>query len=331
MIEISEQVPITAVIPVHNGEKFIEHSFKAVQQNLSKYDEAIFIVNGTTDSTMKRLLVLSNSDSRIRIIELENAGLVNALNIGIQESTSKWIARFDIDDFYRSDRLSLQRKLISSRTVAIFSDYQIVGSAEEDLGVIPSGVSQAATTISLFGKNRTPHPVALFSKDAFLESGRYKEEDFPAEDLAIWLRMTRSGEFCSVPLPLLRYRLHGNSVSLNQQKNSKRMAQNLLRSICIEEITLKKAIDSTQQILEEYQGLPYADERKLMFLLNTWQAISHFRYSLKEQTRMKAIVLKQVLDPNYSQAFLSLKSDLKKRRNYRKKIWAEKRGDINAE
>ena len=331
MSESAEQVPISAVIPVHNGEKFIENSFKAVQENLLRHDEAIFIVNGTSDRTMKRLLQISNSESRVRIIELENAGLVNALNIGVQESRSKWIARFDVDDDYRSDRLSLQRKLISNETVAIFSDYQIVGSANEDLGVIPSGVSHVPTTISLFGKNRTPHPAVVFSKDAFLESGGYKEEDFPAEDLGLWLRMTRAGEFCSVPLPLLSYRLHGNSVSLRHQKHSKEIARHLLRNIFIEEHTIQTAINLTQQIIEGYQGLPYADERKLLFLFNTSQAISYSHNPHKEKIGAQKEIIKQVLHPSFVHAFLSLRSDLKARRNYRKEIWSQEKWDGNAQ
>lgn len=331
MSENAEQVPISAVIPVHNGEKYIEKSIRAVQQNLLTWDEAIFIINGTTDSTIKKLLKFSDSDSRIRVIEIKKAGIVNALNIGIQESKSKWIARFDVDDDYRSDRLSLQRQLISNNIVAIFSDYQILGSFNEELGVIPSGISDVPTTISLFGKNRTPHPVALFSKDAFLESGRYQEKDFPAEDLGIWLRMTRAGEFRSVPIPLLRYRLHGNSISFNHQKHSKNVAQELLRSICIEEHTIQKAIYTARQILEDYQGLPYADERKLLFLLNTWQATTHYPYHRKERTRLQKEIFKLVLQPSFFQAFLSLRSDLNRRKKYRKQIWFEKRWGRNAE
>ena len=55
MYKTPSNPPISAVIPVRNGERFIEASFLNVQKNLSFEDEAIFVVNGTTDSTLKIL------------------------------------------------------------------------------------------------------------------------------------------------------------------------------------------------------------------------------------------------------------------------------------
>lgn len=316
-------LPISAVIPVRNGERFIETSFSNVQRNLSLDDEAIFVVNGTTDSTLKILKRLSESDNRMRIIEVEEGGIVHALNLGIQESRYSWVARFDVDDSYVTDRLSQQGNLISSGTVAIFSDYNIVGLNDEDLGIIPTGVTHLPTAISLFGKNRTPHPVAMFSKAAFLESGKYRPEDFPAEDLGLWLRMTRVGELRTVPAPLLRYKLHGYSISSKHQNLAKRKAGELVSKICIEQTTIRQAMDSTDSILQEYEGMSHSGERKILFLGNLYQAISHLECSPRERSRIQNHIILRSLRPSYVQPILHLSTKYAARRNYRSEILAQ--------
>lgn len=315
--------PISAVIPVRNGERFIEASFFNVQKNLSLEDEAIFVVNGTTDSTLKILKKLSESDTRMRVIEVEEGGIVHALNLGIQESRHSWIARFDVDDSYVTDRLSQQRNIISRDTVAIFSDYNIVGLNDEDLGLIPTGVTHLPTALSLFGKNRTPHPVAIFSKGAFLESGRYRSEDFPAEDLGLWLRMTRVGELRTVPAPLLRYKLHGNSISLNHQNLARGKAAELVSKICIEQTTIRQAIDSTESILQEYEGMSHFGERKILFLANLYQAISHLKCSPRGKRGIRNLIILRSLRPSHVQPILHLSTEYAARRNYRGEISAQ--------
>jgi glycosyltransferase involved in cell wall biosynthesis len=320
MNKTSPNPPISAVIPVRNGERFIQTSFLDVQRNLALEDEAIFVVNGTSDSTLKILEKLSESDNRVRIIEVEEGGIVGALNLGIQESKHSWIARFDVDDFYSTDRLSQQRKLISKDTVAIFSDYNIVGLNDEDLGIIPTGVNHLPTAISLFGKNRTPHPVAMFSKAAFLESGKYRQGDFPAEDLGLWLRMTRVGEFRTVPLPLLRYTLHGNSISLNHQNVARKKAEELVSKIGIEQTIIQQAIDSTKFILQEYEVMSYAGERKLLFLTNLYHAISHLKCSPRKKRSLKNSIISKGVHPSFIFPTLRLGTRYKARRNYRSQI-----------
>lgn len=42
---------ITGVLPVHNGEKFIDISLPAILRNLNANDELVIIENGSTDNS----------------------------------------------------------------------------------------------------------------------------------------------------------------------------------------------------------------------------------------------------------------------------------------
>jgi hypothetical protein len=161
-------------------------------------------------------LVLDNfsqGDARLRILPTEGVGLVKALNFGVENAKHPWIARFDVDDEYTLNRIDLQRQIISSDVVAIFSDYSFLSSSGVWLGNVPSAITSNPTKLSLVSSRRTPHPVVLMNKASVLSVGGYRVEDFPAEDLGLWCRMIEEGEFLSVPKVLLGYRLRGGSIS----------------------------------------------------------------------------------------------------------------------
>ncbi len=310
-------VKISAVIPVRNGEEYIEASFEQVTANLEQNDEAIYVVNGSSDGTLEKITRLAENDKRIRIVTLGDTGLISALNVGIGEAQNSWIARFDVDDLYRPDRLQKQRTAISKETVAIFSDYSVVGKDLRDLGMIPSGINNLPTMISLYGANRTPHPSALFSKEAFMEAGMYKVEDFAAEDLGLWLRLTRTGEFRSIPLPLLRYRLHGNSTVAANRRIALFNTKRLLTDTGISKQILDDAFDKANEVVLGYESVVFEEERTVLFLLNLHQSTRYVTYSLKEEKSFRRYALFRLAHPRALGAIAKLAADSRKRRAYR--------------
>ena len=140
---------ISAILPVYNGEKYIEQALPKILENLNSNDELVIINNGSTDNSIKMLSSWSNIDSRINLINLKSSGLVSALNIGITESKNNWIARFDIDDVYSPERIAIQRNTINEKSVAIFSDYEFVSNHNKGIGIVPSAISAPAVSVSL--------------------------------------------------------------------------------------------------------------------------------------------------------------------------------------
>ena len=59
---------ITGVLPVHNGEKFIDLSLPLILRNLNTDDELVVINNGSTDDSYRKLEKWSYIDSRINLI-----------------------------------------------------------------------------------------------------------------------------------------------------------------------------------------------------------------------------------------------------------------------
>ncbi len=208
---------ITALLPSRNGEKYLNRLIPQILEMLSENDELIVINDGSTDSSASILAEHEKIDGRIKVLTTEGVGLVAALNIGIEVASKTWIARFDVDDEYSVDRISLQRELIGDDVAVIFSDYSFMSATGMRLGTVPSGILSKSTKLSLVSSQRTPHPVALMNRASVLEVGGYHATDFPAEDLGLWIKMLKVGKFLSVPEVLLRYRLSGGSISFSNR------------------------------------------------------------------------------------------------------------------
>jgi len=257
---------ITGVLPVHNGEKFIDISLPVILRNLNANDELVIIENGSTDNSNEKLQKWVNIDSRINLIASKKSGLVKALNLGIIESSNNWIARFDIDDNYEPDRLKYQRASLNEKVVAIFTDYDFFSDSYNYLGTIPSAIDANAVSVSLISSQRTAHPSILFNKEAVINAGGYREIDFPAEDLSLWLRMSRIGDLVSVPKTLLHYRLSADSITGKRRVESKEMTRKLLTEIGINHRNILGLVENFETVQQLYTQHNYTRERELLML-----------------------------------------------------------------
>ena len=222
---------LTVLLPVKNGEKYIHKSLECIVANASSEDEILIINDGSSDKSELILKSWAIKDSRINIINNHGRGLVNALNLGLNESNKNWIARFDVDDIYPNYRLQKQRSIIGKDVSAIFCDYSLWSSKIRNVGVIPSAVVSQAVSLSLINSQRTPHPGVLYNKEAVLSVGGYRNEDFPAEDLSLWLRLSKIGKLVSVPEILLNYRISKTSITGLRRQEALMKKQYLFRFV----------------------------------------------------------------------------------------------------
>ena len=288
---------ISGVLPVHNGEKFIDKSIPLILSNLNFDDELVIINNGSTDCSYKKLEKWSNIDSRINLITTKTPGLVKALNLGIEESCNNWVARFDIDDNYEPDRLKHQRAALSGNIIAIFTDYDIFSASHNYLGTIPSALDANAVAVSLISSQRTAHPSVLFSKEAVINAGCYRDIDFPAEDLSLWLRMSRLGDLISIPKTLLHYRLSTGSITGSKKNEAKEITKKLLNNIGINQEKALDLIENFESVIELYKKNNYARVRELLILKDLYYLSKNTKIDNKLKKKISQFLIQ--LMPKY--------------------------------
>jgi len=282
---------ITGVLPVHNGEKFIDVSLPLILRNLNTNDELVIIDSGSTDNSSEKLQKWVKIDSRINLIATKKPGLVKALNLGIIESCNNWIARFDIDDNYEPNRLKHQRESLTEKVVAIFTDYDFFSDLHNYLGTIPSALDANAVAISLISSQRTAHPSVVFSKEAVINAGSYRDIDFPAEDLSLWLRMSRLGDLISIPKTLLHYRLSTGSITGTKRNEAKEITKELLTNIGINQKNVLSLIENFESVIELYKKHNYARERELLILRDLYHLVKNNNLETKVKKKISRLLI----------------------------------------
>lgn len=90
---------VDIIVPCYNSEKSIEKCVRSLMRQTYRNIKIILINDGSTDKTLNIISELSKIDKRIKIKTIQNQGVSNARNIGIDISDSKYICFVDSDDY----------------------------------------------------------------------------------------------------------------------------------------------------------------------------------------------------------------------------------------
>ena len=243
---------VSALLPVRNGSEYLEELIPSILGMLHELDEFVILNDGSTDSSGEILDKWEKLDSRIKIETISGGGLIPALNLGLQIARNPWIARFDVDDRYPPNRLQEQRNFIRDDVAVIFTDYNFISSTGHGLGQVHSAIFPSATALSLVSSQRTAHPSALINRELLIRAGGYLLDDFPAEDLALWLRLSKIGSLISVPEILLHYRLTGKSISSRNRVLQLEKKNEIIRAFSGWEIPYIESRRNINVTLEKY-------------------------------------------------------------------------------
>jgi glycosyltransferase involved in cell wall biosynthesis len=107
---VHDQFPrFSVIIPVYNGEDFIERAIRSVLRQSYPAFEVIVVDDGSTDATAS---IASKFGPPVRVIAQPNAGVSIARNHGVEAASGDWIVFLDADDAYLPNRLQLASELV---------------------------------------------------------------------------------------------------------------------------------------------------------------------------------------------------------------------------
>lgn len=209
---------VTVLMSVFNGENYIEKAIESIlNQSFSDF-EFLIINDGSTDRTAQILERLSLVDSRVRVIDQNNQGLVSSLNTGLRYARGEMIARMDADDIAYPNRFEKQvAYLLENRdVVALGSAITLIDGTGKNLREIRYPVGTAQVRSKMLKGSTLAHPAVLMRRKQVLQVGSYREVCRHAEDYDLWLRLIEIGEIDNLGEPLLYYRHHDDKISLTE-------------------------------------------------------------------------------------------------------------------
>ena len=227
-----EELPlVSVVIPVYNGDRYVEGCLKSVLSNDYDNIEVIVVDDGSTDSTPA---ILETYSKRIVIIRKDNTGIVDSLNIGIEYSKGEFICRLDADDEMSSNRISRQVKFLSNNVNVgvVGSAARLINEQSEVLGYTnPVTCSRAISNMLNRGLNPLMHPSVMFRKSIWSAAGGYKSFQ-PLEDILFYIEAQRITKLANIPEILTTYRLNTQSISSGiRREDSKELKEYLMANI----------------------------------------------------------------------------------------------------
>ena len=90
---------ISIIMPVYNGEHYIDYSVKSILNQTFTDFELIIVNDGSTDNTREICERFRESDDRIILINQVNQGAHHARNNGIKKARGEYYCFFDSDDY----------------------------------------------------------------------------------------------------------------------------------------------------------------------------------------------------------------------------------------
>ena len=180
---------VDVIIPVFNAEGSISNCINSVL-NQDLLNSVILINDGSVDSTKSILIEYQRKYKQIKLINLErNGGLVNALNIGIENSSAPFIARLDADDTMMPNRLEKQYKFLIKNDLDLIGG-QIIGEQSGKLYKIYSGKTKNISKMDLFFSSSLFHPTWFGKSQVF--NIKYQTM-MPVEDIDFLYRAVQNG------------------------------------------------------------------------------------------------------------------------------------------
>ncbi|WP_299594183.1 glycosyltransferase family A protein [uncultured Microbulbifer sp.] len=207
---------VAVLLPVYNAERYLDIALQSILgQSYSDFTLCI-IDDGSTDSSRKIVLDYAAQDSRILFRSRENRGLVSTLNELAAMTASEYLIRMDADDICETRRCEELVRFMEANPdcVACGSEVLLIdpfGRPIRKMGSLQTHDNIDAAHLAGAG-GAIIHPASIIRTSVFTAIGGYCEDYMHAEDLDLFLRLAEQGRLANLPLTLLQYRQHFNSV-----------------------------------------------------------------------------------------------------------------------
>ncbi len=209
---------VSVVMSCYNASRWLAESVDSVLSQSHGSLELVLIDNGSTDETLRIIRDMEDSDARVIGLSKQGSGLAESLNLGIDRSRGKWIARLDADDVCEPTRLERQLDLFRRHPELTLTGTGCVEIDEHGRFLkqhrYPPHHNRLLSHLEHM-QRFFPHSSAMYRADAVREVGRYRNRFGWAEDWDLWLRLASVGQVECLREPLVRIRKHPAQMSLD--------------------------------------------------------------------------------------------------------------------
>lgn len=230
-IKMSQNDKVSIIIPVHNGEKYIEETISSVVNQTYSNWELILVDDCSEDNTAEVVQAVcakiekeQKNTGKIKFIRLkENVGAARTRNTGLLQSTGRYVSYLDADDLWNTEKLEKQLAHME-RTGAAFSftGYEF---ADED----GKGTGKIVSVPETITYKQALQNTTIFTSTVMFDTTKIPREELTmpvmkSEDTALWYKLLRQGILAyGLNENLVAYRRAGKSLSSNKVEAVRRI------------------------------------------------------------------------------------------------------------
>lgn len=203
---------VSIVMPVYNGEKYIQEAIDSIyRQTYTDWELIIVLEKGSNDLSVRILMDNAQKDSRIKlIINSEKLGISKSLNRGIDIARGEYIARMDADDIAYPTRIEKQVAYLDKhKEVGVLgTDFDVTGANWKSNLVL--GRENIKADLLFFVCLR--HPTVMYRKSILDKYNiRYSEIYAASEDYELFNRLLDVTVIDNLSEKLVQYRRHAEA------------------------------------------------------------------------------------------------------------------------
>jgi glycosyltransferase involved in cell wall biosynthesis len=205
---------VSVVIPAYNQAGFVGQAVESVLAQTYPHQEIILVDDGSTDKTSE---VVTNFGFKVRYIYQENRGLAGARNTGILAAKGDLIGLLDADDCWKPNYLEKMITLAGENpnAAAYYCRAQCMDFDGKELPRVLGGppVPPEELFWKLLRANFIIPSTTLIRRDCLVAAGLFDSSFRSCEDWDLWLKFLPSHQIVGSSETLVRYRIHGSSLS----------------------------------------------------------------------------------------------------------------------
>ena len=202
-------IQASVILPVYNGEAFLDQAIKSVLNQDFKNFELVIVNDCSTDKSLEIAENYAISDKRIKIINnRRNSKLPKTLNVGHNASSGEYVTWISDDNILKNNFLQvLVNEIKGSNTDIVYSNYDLINKEGDYIKKVKPGNERDL----IFGN--TIGASFLYKRKVYEEIEGYKEDLYLLEDQDFWLRASRKFTFSYIDRNLYQYRIHEDSLT----------------------------------------------------------------------------------------------------------------------
>ena len=218
----SEEITVSVVMPVYNGEKYLNQAIESVllQRKEISSIELLIVDDASTDSTPEIIKKYQKENPEIRYLRNKtNMGAARSRNYGVEEAKGRWIAFLDADDWWEEGKLIKQLEMLKKKKASLCTTARELVNEEGDSlrCIIP--VKEEISYKMMLRQNWINCSSVLVLRHIMREFPMLHEDAH--EDYITWMKIIQTyGSACGVNEVLLKYRLTGKGKSGSKWKSA---------------------------------------------------------------------------------------------------------------